>query len=140
MSRIVKQKSTAALRGGAGATDDDYSSRVAKYIPGEVVGAYLAILKILESVGPQAPGSSAVVYVGWVVFGICLLIGVPGYLRLVAKPGEPWRYQAGISMGAFAVWAYALGGPFQLAGLYIPWIGSILLIVYTLLAGLFQPK
>jgi hypothetical protein len=140
MSRIVKRASAVSLTGGSGGTDDDYASRLAKYIPGEVVGAYLAVLKILETVKPDSPGAGALESVAWIVFFICLFIGVPGYLRLVAKPNEPWKQQALVSMGAFAVWAYALGGPFQLAKVYIPWLSSIILIVYTLLAGLVKPK
>jgi hypothetical protein len=148
MSRIVKRSGGGAAAAGArpaaptGATgnDDDYPSRVAKYIPGEVVGAYLAILKVLESVVPEAPGANIVGIVAWVAFFICLFVGVPGYLRAIAQRGDPWLYQAVISMGAFVFWAYALGGPFQMAGIYVPWLSSILLILYTLVAGIFQPE
>jgi len=139
MSRIVQRINAVALTGG-GDYDEDYATRVAKYIPSEVVGAYLAVLKILETVKPDSPGSAALAPVAWVVFGLCFVVAVPGYLRLVSKPNEPWVYQAIISMGAFAAWAYALGGPFQIAGVYIPWLSSIVLIVYTLIAGMFRPK
>jgi hypothetical protein len=45
-----------------------------------------------------------------------------------------------VSTVAFVVWAYALGGPFQLCGIYKGWLGSILLGSFTLAAGLVEPK
>ena len=47
--------------------------------------------------------------------------------------------QAIISTGAFAVWVFALGGPFQ----HVPGqpvYGSLLLILYTLVVALIDPK
>ena len=55
-------------------------------------------------------------------------------------PGRrPPATQAIISTGAFAVWVFALGGPFQ----FVPGrevYGSLLLILYTLVVALIDPR
>ena len=55
-------------------------------------------------------------------------------------PGRrPPVTQALISTGAFAVWVFALGGPFQhFPGREV--YGSLLLILYTLVAALINPQ
>src|SRR2546430_777685 len=55
-------------------------------------------------------------------------------------PGRrPPVTQVVISTGAFAVWVFALGGPFeQVPGREV--YGSLLLILYTLVVALIDPK
>jgi hypothetical protein len=47
--------------------------------------------------------------------------------------------QTAISTGAFAVWVFALGGPFASLVFYRPSYGSIVLIMYTLVVALITP-
>ena len=61
-------------------------------------------------------------------------------LQQAAAPGRrPAVTQAIVSTGAFAVWVFALGGPFE----HVPGqklYGSLLLILYTLVAALVDPR
>jgi hypothetical protein len=78
----------------------------------------------------------------WAAWGI-LVLGViltPAYLVYLSGGKAPYRLQAAISTIAFLLWAYTLGGPFKSVDLYNAQIGAILLIAFTLVAGLFQPK
>jgi hypothetical protein len=119
---------------GAG---DDYPNRVAKYIPGEIIAAYLSIIGFLESAGPD--DLWLVRPTALVVFLICLAL-TPIYLARMVKPGQPKRLNMIMSTLAFLVWAYALGGWFKYIGIYKPFIGSILLVLFTLVSGTFFPR
>lgn len=115
---------------------DDYVARIAKYIPGEVLAAYVAMLGFANGI----TGSTAAMTVTrWAIFGLCLAC-TPLYLAKQARPAQPFRLHATLSTVAFCFWAYALGGPFESMGWYVPAIGSIGLVAFTLVAGLFQPS
>lgn len=101
---------------------DDYQSRLLKYIPAEVVAVYLTLEGIVKSAADQQ------IWLLWVIFGL-LLIGTPLYLWRVAK--VPRKVQLSISTIAFAVWIFALGGPFASQTWYEPVYGAILLPIYT---------
>ena len=118
-------------------TDDDtYLDRVSKYVPVEIVGAYLAINRLFS------PGDSLV----WMTlfFGLCCLL-TPVYVWRLAKPqNRPWMFHALISSFAFPIWAFAIGGPMfakwleahpSAAPHFLP---SALLIVFSLCVGLFD--
>jgi hypothetical protein len=134
----------------AGARDgDEYASRVAKYIPGEVLAAYLTLEGLLSSA--KASGSAIVKLAQPEYFaaGIFLvgLIFTPLYIRSFAgRTSAPWRTHAVMATLAFAVWAYAMNGSvFQFpvgelkAGLYEGTIAAIVLVVFSLVSGLIKP-
>ncbi len=129
--RIVTTKEQAFQ---PGRETDNYIERIVKYIPTEIVGAWIAIKGIVQAANP---GQQDVVL--WVCFALALILTPLYMLRATAEPGKPqdWKH-AVISAGAFVVWACALGEPFaawlgpQNQSLY----GSILLIFYTLAIGL----
>jgi hypothetical protein len=111
-----------ALEGGARV--DDYTSRILKYIPIEVV----TVTTVLEGIVRSGANAVQLAPALWAVF----LFG------LIATPIYLWRMQRVqkieqllISTGAFAVWAFAVGGPFELLGWYAKWMGSALLVIYT---------
>ena len=110
---------------------DDYVSQVVKYIPAEIVAAFVTIDGILRS----AVGISSLT--GWLVF-VALLILTPIYTWHVTKEqGLPPPYgQVGVSTAGFAVWVLALGGPFAQLPWYNSVYGSILLIFFTLIPPL----
>jgi Flp pilus assembly protein protease CpaA len=96
-----------------------------KMIPGEVVGLYLVGIGFI----PQAlPGWLVV----WAV--ICLLgvIVVKAYGTSDVKQHiTPDWIHVLISCVSFVIWVYTMGGPFAAFGLWIPWLGSLMVLVWT---------
>jgi hypothetical protein len=110
---------------------DDYASRLLKYIPTETVAAYLALSGVVVSAAGQNRAAML-----WAVFVFGLLL-TPLYLRRVGNV-RSWL-QLGISTAAFAVWVFALGGPWSLLSWYEPYQGTLLLIAFTTSAPLVIP-
>lgn len=149
---------------------DNYQDRIAKYIPGEVIAAYMSLDRMVvpsvdtfvqdanafaaagaQKAGPAASfladaGTRLAVYQSLPI--IIFLIGVlftPLYIRQIAhRSGTDtrWRTQAVMSTLAFVVWAYAIQGGVFTAGLgiYHGTFASALLIFFTLASGLFEPE
>ena len=107
---------------GVPRTPDDYTSRLLKYIPTEVIALYLTLASLIRSVEElRVPWE-------WFIF----LLGV------VATPLYLWRLQRVhktlqliLSTVAFVVWVFAIGGPFAQLAWYAPVYGGILLCIYT---------
>lgn len=103
----------------AGVTPDDYTARLVKYVPSEVIAVYLTIGGILASGDPAWYWEAA-------VFGLLLAL-TPVYLFRVE--GVTKRKQLFLSTACFLVWAISLGrAPF--AGLD-PILGAVLLPLFT---------
>ena len=111
---------------------DDYKDRLIKYIPAEIVAAFLAIQNIIN-----AAQQSQVGLLFWGAFGV-LLILTPIYLAKVQKVSKVT--QLAISTIAFIVWVYALGGPFAGTPIHSPLAAAIVLILYTLVVSFIEPK
>jgi hypothetical protein len=109
---------------------DAYGDRLIKYIPTEVVTLYLTLQAMLQSI-PESP--PAPLMWGIFVFGI---IATFLHLSRIAKVTK--KRQILISLGAFVVWAFALGGPFQDLSWYHPLYGGILLCCYTFLVPIIE--
>jgi hypothetical protein len=138
MSRFVQPRSVNQVQGSGG---DGYVDRVAKYIPAEIVAAFLAVQGLvisLAEVGMRLAVLSAVL----VVF----MILTPVYLRTAARASaSPWKLQAVLGVIALPFWAYALAvlpglitGPFD-GTLYNGTVAAIALIVVSVAFGAFQP-
>lgn len=120
-----------AKPGTAQTTKDDFTDRLLKYIPAEVVGVFLAVDSLLKSDLISIPKET----VNWVVF-LFLLIMTPIYLfRVLRVKKYP---QLVISTLSFAVWVFTLGGPFTLFSWYNPIYGAILLPLYTLAVATYE--
>ena len=104
-----------------------YKDRLLKLIPTEIVAAYLVIEGMIPEEGPRA---------AWVslVSALVLLILIPFYLRQTMSVRRTG--QVVFTMISFVVWVYSFGGPFAFYGLYVGYIGSILLVIWTLLIPL----
>lgn len=111
--------------------EDKYSDRLVKYIPAEVVALYVGVTAIVAGSG-NAPH-----FLNWAIFVICL-IGTFVYLRVPPQNVTSWT-QLCISTVAFAVWAFALGGPFADLSWYKPVFGEVLLPIFTFFVGLIKP-
>lgn len=112
--------------------DASYFEKLLKFIPGELVAAYLALDGVLREALIPNP-----VWAYWIVFA-SLLILTPLYVIYRPTHNEladhSERFHAWAATVAFAVWVFALGGPFAITwpALYHPVYGSLLLIVTTL--------
>lgn len=121
-------------------TADDFWSRLLKYIPIEVIGAYLAATGLVSAASSHRTREIIL----WIIFSVALVM-TPVYLRKLG--GVVRTRQLLVSAAAFAVWAFALGGPFaeSWSG-YEPWMGSIAVILSAFVLGgvtvppLQQPK
>lgn len=106
--------------------DQDYKSKLLKLIPSEIVAAYL----VIEGIIPDERK-----YIGTLALSLILLILVPLYLKQVYNVRRFGQHV--FVMIAFMIWIYSLGGPFKYWNVWEAWIGSSLLILYTLTIPLF---
>lgn len=103
---------------------DEYLERLVKYVPAEMISLYVAVR------------GAAVDYSGvggdWALFfGLCLL--TPLYVaRVTREAGKPpaWK-QIVVGTAAFAIWVFAIGGPFESAEWYSATLAGILLPLAT---------
>jgi hypothetical protein len=111
-----------------------YLERVIKYIPSEIVALYLAVLPFVN----LAPGTEKGRLL-WFVYGICQIL-TAAYLWKSVKNAPKKPVQVALGTIAFFCWAYALGGPFENAGLYKPYYSGPLLVFTTFFFGKYNPK
>ncbi len=115
---------------------DSYSDRLLKYIPADVVGAWLAVQGLIQSAGNDVPKPGLL----WLSFGVGIAATAWWTFNQTEEPKKkPAWTQTAISTGAFFVWIFALGGPFATLPFYRPLYGSLLLIFYTLLMARIKP-
>jgi hypothetical protein len=112
-------------------TTDSYFEKLIKYIPSDIVGAYVAIAGILST------NSNEPLWLTWAVFGALFTL-TPLYVCYI-KTDPPGFMTSKIfhwvtSCVAFTAWVFALGGPFAATFTwYKPYLGSICLILVTLI-------
>ncbi len=115
---------------------DTYSDKVVKYIPADIVGAWVAATGIISGASQKVPKDTVL----WFAFGIGIVLAALWTWKQTSESGKPAaKIQIAVSTGAFVVWVFALGGPFVHLSWYDPAFGSLLLIFYTLVVGLINP-
>jgi hypothetical protein len=120
--------------GAAVPTEDDYITKLLKYIPIEILGAYLFMQTIVNS---NVTTSHA--HAVWL---LCLLIGA-GILTFAY---DHWVLsivrltQLLMSVLAFAVYVFAMGGWFATTGWYHQWYASIAVPTFVVLVGIIPVK
>jgi hypothetical protein len=114
---------------------DNYVARVVKYVPGEIIAAWLGVSALL------AGKSTGKIGLLWIVFGVLFLVTPISVLRTtrVASLRPAWT-QAALSMVAFAVWAFAIGQPFSHYSFYDLAYGGVAIILFTVISGLIDPE
>jgi len=135
MRRIITTKLQAS---GVKPEVDTFFDRVVKYIPVEIVSAWVAVKGLVEASASQSKPT-----VLWVCFGLGVVFTALYMLKQTAVPGKsPAITQTLIATGAFVVWVFGLGEPFAslLGTAQQALYGSLLLIFYTLAVGLITPK
>jgi hypothetical protein len=133
--RIVTEELQVA---GANAPVDTFFDKVVKYIPTDIVSAWVAVKGVVAAT--SVPSKNGVM---WVCFGAFVVLTTLWTLKQTSVPGKsPAITQTVVATVAFVVWAVALGEPFtgllgqETQSLY----GSLLLIFFTLTVGLITPK
>lgn len=132
--RIIAKQYQSAL---PGTEVDTYFDKIIKYIPADILGAWVAVNGLIEGAGETVARNTSL----WIAFIIGTVITALWTYKQTKHPRKPPAItQIAISTGAFIVWVYASGGPFESANfLYNPTYGSMLLIFYTLLVALVNP-
>jgi len=130
MIRLFKWRFAAQAPPPDSKTTDSYFEKLVKYIPADIVGAYVAIAGILTENGNQP------LWLTWAVFGF-LLILTPLYVCYIKT--DPPGFSSSkcfhwlTACLAFTAWVFALGGPFAATfSWYHPYLGSIALILTTI--------
>jgi len=110
---------------------DFYLDRLLKMIPAEVVGLYLVGSGFI----PQGEG---VVLAVWAVVCLAGVIAVRAYGTADPENKKPpdWVHVV-ISAVAFVIWVYTMGGPFAAFNLYVPYMGSLLVLAWTFFVPIF---
>ena len=109
------------------AQTNHYKDRLLKLIPSEIVAAYL----VIEGIIPSGATHGALVSL---IAALVLLILIPFYLRktmAVKRTG-----QILLTMVSFVIWIYSLGGPFAHYDIHVGYVGSVLLVLWTLVMPL----
>jgi hypothetical protein len=113
-------------------TVEDFSGRLAKYIPAEIVGLYLAAAGFVPKGHPKEMAAL------WTIFGLCWVLTLI-YLILATRDKEyrkgPLWIQVIVGTVAFPFWVFAIGGPFVSLSWYEPFIASIVLVFVTFIFG-----
>jgi hypothetical protein len=108
-----------------------YLERLLKMIPGEVIGLYLIGQGLI-------PADQGIVMAVWAALCLAGVVAVRAYGT--ADPEQhaapDWAH-VGISSVAFAIWVYTLGGPFEVWGIAVPYIGSLLVLAWTFFVPIF---
>jgi hypothetical protein len=112
---------------------DAYFDRLFKYIPAELVAGYIFVLGLIK----QLTDADAIKFLQWLLF-IVFCILTPLYLWRIQKVLKVQQHI--ISLASFAVWCFALGGPFAMYGWYNPVYGEVLLPVFTLIVAVWEAK
>ena len=138
MAKTLRSRVTTAADAKADPTtpEDSYLAKVVRYIPGEIVAAYLAAYNALKAAENGIPFDTVL----WIV-AIALGVVTPFWILYAAYiPGKSRPYfQAGAATAAFAVWVFAIPqGPFSSIGWYNPVYGFLVLIFATLIIPLVE--
>ena len=124
---------TAQFQAATPAQVDTYFDRVVKYIPADIVSAWVAVTGLIGGRTDISVDS-----ILWIAFVLGIIITAAWMWRQTSEPERETAAvtQILISTVAFVIWVFALGGPFANLGFYKPVYGSLLLILYTLIVGI----
>jgi hypothetical protein len=121
---------------------DDYLTRMAKYVPAEVLGFSLLVNSILAQAmvaggdhANMAGFSVTAIAVGALIVGIIL---TPLFCWYVREEGDAWAVNAAVSTIAFPFWSY-LTGAVAFAKFHDGNLAVILILTFTAISGLVAP-
>lgn len=135
MGRRISSTALQASRGGGRV--DEYFDRVIKYIPSDLVGAWIAVTGFVPNEKTD-PNSTNVL---WICFGIGLILTPLWTALQTREKGQPTAVlQIIVATVAFAIWVIALGRPFDTIHGYQQYYGSLLLVAFTVVSGRLVPN
>lgn len=110
---------------------DAYLSRLVKMIPSEAIALYLAGSGVI-------PNESRLGLEVWTSICLCLVLAIRIYGTSDSRSEVPPQWAAvGLSVAAFLIWVYSIGGPFVKLGIHVPYVGSLLIFAWTAFVPLF---
>jgi hypothetical protein len=124
-------------------TTQPYSDKLVKLIPSEIIGAYMVLSNILgytagnmqASARPYPVSESDLKPILLQIVFFVLLILTPVYLKKIS--GVNNVTQLIVTTLSFIIWVYTLGGPFIVWGLYYSIVGSVVLVLWSVIIPLF---
>lgn len=130
MTAPFRIRHTAVRKVSRGADEEakEYLDRMMRLIPGEAVGLYL----VGSGVVPEGRTAGLL---AWFAFCVAVVVLVRLYGTADRSAGKPPQPAAvSVSVLAFVVWVYAMGGPFEALGIAVPWVGSLLVCATSFIA------
>ena len=115
-------------------TEDSYLTKLVKYVPIEVLGAYLFIAGVIDSNVTKSHDKS--IWLGALLVGFLVVTAV--YDNRVLNIVR-WR-QIAVSVVGLAVYVFAVGGWFATTSWYHPWYASVVVPAFGLLVANFKLK
>jgi hypothetical protein len=113
-------------------SEDDYLTKVVKYIPVEVLAAYLFMAGVIDS--NVTDQHDHAIWLGGLLIGI-LVLTIPYDLRVLNV--VRWQ-QVAMSVVAIAVYVFAVGGWFATTTWYHQWYASIVVPVFGLVIAILK--
>lgn len=109
----------------------EYLDRLLRMIPGEVVGLYMIGSGFI-------PAEYSNWLIGWSILCLVLVFIVRWFGTADPKADKkPQPVPVLIAAGAFVIWLYWLGGPFIILKIHKPFIGSLLVLVWSFVIPIF---
>jgi hypothetical protein len=123
---------TTAPGGVAVPSEDDYLTKVVKYIPPEVLAAYLFMAGVIDSNVTNRHDHA--IWLGSLLVGV-LVLTIPYDLRVLKI--VRWS-QIGMSALGMAVYVFAVGGWFATTTWYHQWYASIVVPLFGLVIAILK--
>ncbi len=119
---------------------DGYLTRIVKYVPTEFITVYLTLNNFVGDT-KGGTGDKLTVNQYWVAFAVLLVVNAIYLLFATRQNGKgPAINQVVISTILYAIFIYAVGGPFKEAGDYNLTLATVLLPVALFIAGFIDPN
>jgi hypothetical protein len=106
---------------------DGYLEQLLKLVPAEAVAAYVVLLGLV-------PPDEPLKYWGSFAVGLILVVIIRYFWTEIGNEKSTDISVVIISVIAYIIWVYNMDGPFKVYNLYDPWLGAVLLIVFTMIA------
>lgn len=111
---------------------NDFKDRLVKLIPSEIITAYVTIQGLIAGAASQNGNTDMLL---WIVIAV-LLVLTPVYLYYIGNVRK-WE-QIIFTAFAFVLWVIVIGSPVkEILGFQSSFIGSIFLVLYTLMIPFF---